>query len=594
MIKSIFFLCGICAALLISSVAVYGDIRVIVNGQPVNFPDQQPVIIDGRVLVPLRGTFEALGFDVRWYDFGVLYPGEEFDFPTRAVLSRAPNTFVFIYPGNMVFSTAGGGSFALDVPAQIIGDRVMVPLRAPLEAVGYNLTWDADTNTAIVGVGLERAEKSDDANFFAAAAQRVIPATYDMSAALQNIPYHLYAEIVGGSTFWRIDHNGVTLYACKEFVGRRGGIPIRNPARFTAYAPEGTVAVIARADPEIFGLYHWVEIPHDHEVINVLEYRSIILDREMPPALQNPLAAEGQQDWTTSYIIVHGAVSLGDLVTGIDLRGGGTRIDISHLLRRQRFYQHTIDGVTMLYRIDSPLYLGMNPVAMTPGGHNLRRIAEYTNALEYNDGMVSVLLGMHDEDGFPTWIRVGVHPNVARVLKMRSDIWVSGIERERFAQDTRHLPMAHGLPGDDIVRAWVNDWNGLTDYERYIAQYINAFRAENGLAPLEICPEFSALARYRTAYFIRNNGSGHGFGSHRTMDLANLGQNNIRGINLTAAFPSGETAREWAFAAVDTWIHSPDGHRENMLAENTVFGVGAAIADGCSVVEVYAFFGVAP
>ncbi len=40
-----------------------GAIRVFVDGQPVNF-DVPPSVIQGRVLVPLRGIFERLGATV--------------------------------------------------------------------------------------------------------------------------------------------------------------------------------------------------------------------------------------------------------------------------------------------------------------------------------------------------------------------------------------------------------------------------------------------------------------------------------------------------------------------------------------------------
>ncbi|MCL1997753.1 MAG: copper amine oxidase N-terminal domain-containing protein, partial [Turicibacter sp.] len=41
-------------------------IAVNVNGQPVAFDGQGPVIVDGRTLVPVRGVFEMLGFAVAW------------------------------------------------------------------------------------------------------------------------------------------------------------------------------------------------------------------------------------------------------------------------------------------------------------------------------------------------------------------------------------------------------------------------------------------------------------------------------------------------------------------------------------------------
>src|SRR5205085_2430416 len=42
------------------------DIKVLVNGQAIAFPDQAPVMMGNRVLVPLRGVFEELGATVNW------------------------------------------------------------------------------------------------------------------------------------------------------------------------------------------------------------------------------------------------------------------------------------------------------------------------------------------------------------------------------------------------------------------------------------------------------------------------------------------------------------------------------------------------
>jgi len=41
-------------------------ITVTIDGQQVQFQNTQPQIVDGRTLVPARGVFEHLGFDVQW------------------------------------------------------------------------------------------------------------------------------------------------------------------------------------------------------------------------------------------------------------------------------------------------------------------------------------------------------------------------------------------------------------------------------------------------------------------------------------------------------------------------------------------------
>jgi len=112
-------------------------ISVTINGQQVTFAGQPPVIIDGRTLVPVRGVFEALGFNVEWE------PNEQ-----RTTLSREGET-VAITVGSATF-TVNGEDHALDVPAQIIGGRTMLPFRVVVESVGYSVDWDVATQTVII------------------------------------------------------------------------------------------------------------------------------------------------------------------------------------------------------------------------------------------------------------------------------------------------------------------------------------------------------------------------------------------------------------------------------------------------------------
>ena len=46
----------------------------------------------------------------------------------------------------------------LDVPAQIINDRTLIPLRAASEALGAEVSWDGDTYTAYVDL-IDKEEK---------------------------------------------------------------------------------------------------------------------------------------------------------------------------------------------------------------------------------------------------------------------------------------------------------------------------------------------------------------------------------------------------------------------------------------------------
>jgi hypothetical protein len=43
---------------------------VAINGIEMIFPDQKPIIVNDRTLVPVRGVFEILGYEVEWVERG--------------------------------------------------------------------------------------------------------------------------------------------------------------------------------------------------------------------------------------------------------------------------------------------------------------------------------------------------------------------------------------------------------------------------------------------------------------------------------------------------------------------------------------------
>ncbi|MCL1844799.1 MAG: stalk domain-containing protein [Defluviitaleaceae bacterium] len=110
------------------------EIAVTVNGVNLHFPDQAPAVVDERVLVPVRAVFERLGFGVMWSE------------SSQAIVLSRQNDTVLIIVGDAEFVTNGEG-FELDVPAQIIGERVVLPVRAVLESVGYIVEWDEPSRT---------------------------------------------------------------------------------------------------------------------------------------------------------------------------------------------------------------------------------------------------------------------------------------------------------------------------------------------------------------------------------------------------------------------------------------------------------------
>jgi len=119
------------------------DIIVTIDGVAVDFEGQPPIIVDGRTLVPVRGVFEQLGFDVDWDQDAQMAILTRDDFVVRIIIGEP--TF-----GIDDYVREASGNVELDVPAQIIGDRTLLPIRAVLESVGYYVDWDNATRTVIV------------------------------------------------------------------------------------------------------------------------------------------------------------------------------------------------------------------------------------------------------------------------------------------------------------------------------------------------------------------------------------------------------------------------------------------------------------
>ena len=121
-----------------SSIALaQSEINVVVDGARLDLLDRQPVIVNGRTLVPVRGVFQSLGFTVKWEQTTL-----------TATLTSDANTVV-IKEGDSFFLT-NGTKYELDVPAQVINDRMMLPFRALIESVGYFAYWDADSVSVMV------------------------------------------------------------------------------------------------------------------------------------------------------------------------------------------------------------------------------------------------------------------------------------------------------------------------------------------------------------------------------------------------------------------------------------------------------------
>jgi len=124
------------AAFVLTSSACAEPIGVQLDGRTLQF-DQPPVSVGGRLMVPLRGIFEALQAEV-------LYSA-----PTRSIKATKGPTVVELTLGSRQ-ALINGRSVYLDVPADTLGGRTMVPLRFVSESLGAEVKWNGVTRTVLL------------------------------------------------------------------------------------------------------------------------------------------------------------------------------------------------------------------------------------------------------------------------------------------------------------------------------------------------------------------------------------------------------------------------------------------------------------
>ncbi|MGB9860461.1 MAG: copper amine oxidase N-terminal domain-containing protein, partial [Moorellaceae bacterium] len=108
------------------------EIPVLVDGLPVTF-DVQPIIQNGRTLVPFRAIAEALNVKVYW------------DGTTQTISATDGKTSIRLQIGNKT-AYRNDSLILLNVPPQILGGRTLIPLRFFSEAFNCKVEWDDSIN----------------------------------------------------------------------------------------------------------------------------------------------------------------------------------------------------------------------------------------------------------------------------------------------------------------------------------------------------------------------------------------------------------------------------------------------------------------
>ena len=127
----------LCMGLLLPISVNAGDIRLNINGTELTGLADPPVIIDDRVLVPVRYVFEHIGGTVNWH-------------AGNRQVSIFYRDYVLVMTIDMLTARLDDQFIQMHTPPVILGGRTMVPLRFPAEAFGFDVYWDGDTRTAYV------------------------------------------------------------------------------------------------------------------------------------------------------------------------------------------------------------------------------------------------------------------------------------------------------------------------------------------------------------------------------------------------------------------------------------------------------------
>lgn len=127
----------LCLMLVVIALAAQASaIDLYVDGRHLD-SDVAPLIVDGRTLVPVRVIFEALGANVEW------------DNTTKTATATKDGIAVKITV-NSKTAYINNEAKSLDVPAQIVGGRTLVPARFVSEALNAGVRWENETKTVYI------------------------------------------------------------------------------------------------------------------------------------------------------------------------------------------------------------------------------------------------------------------------------------------------------------------------------------------------------------------------------------------------------------------------------------------------------------
>lgn len=105
------------------------EVKIEIDGKAMVPKDMPAVIIDGRTMLPMRQIAQELGCEVNWNEAA-----------KQIYVMRGSDIIVFTVDSKTGYEN--GKEFTMDVPASIVNDRTMLPVRALADALHLNIKWD--------------------------------------------------------------------------------------------------------------------------------------------------------------------------------------------------------------------------------------------------------------------------------------------------------------------------------------------------------------------------------------------------------------------------------------------------------------------
>lgn len=207
------------------------SINISIDGNYIKF-DVQPQIINGRTLVPMRKIFEELGAKVDWDD------------STRTAIGTKENIVVkFTIDDYTMYKNESAK--ALDVPAQLINGRTLIPLRAVSEAFDCQVGWDG--NDSIVSI------IDDSENYTMLYALNDRSKSFPADSVSEQLTVGWYTEPV--QTMYAPD--GRTINIVNSEVDTYIKVGWYTEPVCTMYAPDGRTINISESEVESYKKVGW-------------------------------------------------------------------------------------------------------------------------------------------------------------------------------------------------------------------------------------------------------------------------------------------------------------------------------------------------